>query len=100
MYTIFIDKEKTVSDQAVIALVLGTTGAIATLVFFLFNSMKSALDKAISEVLEKLDEFVDALSQIRERVAERTVAMTYIEREIDSIKKSCRRCQQSREKDS
>lgn len=80
------------SDQAIIGLIVALGGGIAAIVYYLIGSIKATLDKAIDEIMDKLEEFVNALAQIREKVAERTVAMTYIEREIESIKKNCRQC--------
>lgn len=87
-------------SQSIIALVCAVGGAIGGLVYFLTGSIKNTVDAAIKDILESLEELTKDISSLRVTMAERNAAMTYIEREIDSIKKSCRRCQQSREKDS
>lgn len=92
--------DKPLDSQSIIALVCAVGGAIGGLVYFLTGSIKNTVDAAIKDILESLEELTKDISSLRVTMAERNAAMTYIEREIDSIKKSCRRCQQSREKDS
>jgi archaellum component FlaC len=81
--------------QAIVGLVFGVGTGIAALIYYLTGSIKGALDKAISDIMEKLDEFVNALAQVREKIAERTIAINYIEKEIEQIKMNCRQCQKN-----
>ena len=83
-------------SQSIIALVCAVGGAIGGLVYFLTGSIKNTVDAAIKDIRESLEELTKDISSLRVTMAERNAAMTYIEREIDSIKKSCRRCQQNR----
>lgn len=87
-------------SQSIIALVCAVGGAIGGLVYFLTGSIKATVDAAIKDILESLEELTKDISSLRVTMAERNAAMSYLEREIDSIKKTCRRCQSSRDKDS
>jgi predicted RNase H-like nuclease (RuvC/YqgF family) len=86
-------------SQSIIALVCAVGGAIGGLVYFLTGSIKATVDAAIKDILESLEELTKDISSLRVTMAERNAAMSYLEREIDSIKKNCRRCQ-PRDKDS
>lgn len=82
-------------SQSIVALVFGVGSGIAVLIYYLIGNIKNTLDKAISDIMNKLDEFVAALAQVREKVAEKTIAINYIEKEIEQIKINCRLCQKN-----
>jgi len=88
------------SDEAIVSLLCAVAGGVAGLVYFLINSLKRTVEDAIDSLTVKMDAFVKEVSDLRERLGERTVALSYIEKEIDSIKRSCRHCNKQRDKDS
>ena len=87
-------------SQAVVALVCSVAAGIAGLVYYLTSSIKSTVDCAIKDILDKLDELTKDISELREKMAERSTTLVYLEKRIEQVEKSCRRCRSSHDKDS
>jgi peptidoglycan hydrolase CwlO-like protein len=88
-----------VSDQAIIGLVCALGGGVAALVYFLTGSIKTTVDTAIKDILDKLDELVKDISEVREKMAERNTVLVYLEKRIEQVEKTCRHCQKKRDKE-
>ena len=87
------------SDQAIIGLVCALGGGVAALVYFLTGSIKNTVDTAIKDILDKLDELVKDISEVREKMAERNTVLVYLEKRIEQVEKTCRHCQKKRDKE-
>jgi chromosome segregation ATPase len=79
-------------SQSIIALVCAVGGAIGGLVYFLTGSIKNTVDAAIKDILDKLDELVKDISEVREKMAERNTVLIYLEKKIEAVEKNCRNC--------
>jgi hypothetical protein len=79
-------------SQAVVALVCSAAAGVAGLVYFLINSLKQTVEDAIDSLTVKMDAFVKEVSDLRERLGERTVALSYIEKRLDSVEIHCKEC--------
>jgi len=88
-----------VSDQAIVGLVCALGGGVAALVYFLTGSIKTTVDTAIKDILDKLDELVKDISEVREKMAERNTVLVYLEKRIEQVEKTCRHCQKKRDKE-
>ena len=87
------------SDQAIVGLVCALGGGVAALVYFLTGSIKTTVDTAIKDILDKLDELVKDISEVREKMAERNTVLVYLEKRIEQVEKTCRHCQKKRDKE-
>lgn len=76
------------SDQAVIALIVAVAGGMGALVFFLFKNIKDAM----GQLLAKIEGFVKEVAAIREDQAIKTTVITYMQRELETIKAQCWKC--------
>ena len=74
-------------------------GGVAALVYFLTGSIKTTVDTAIKDILDKLDELVKDISEVREKMAERNTVLVYLEKRIEQVEKTCRHCQKKRDKE-
>ena len=86
------------SDQAVIGLIVSVASGIAALVYFLTGSIKNTVDTAIKDILDKLDELVKDISEVREKMAERNTVLVYLEKRIEAVEKTCRHCQNNKKR--
>lgn len=80
------------TDQAIIALIGLAFGAIATLTYYLFSSIKVTIEKNNDEILKKIEKFVDELSEVKELIAVKSTMLDYMQREIETIKSNCWKC--------
>ena len=80
------------SDQAIIGLIVALGAGIAALIYFIVANIKELLGEAIREITKKLDEFVADLSEMREKIAEKSVILSYLETRLTQLEKDCRNC--------
>lgn len=80
------------SDEAIVGLLCAVASGVAGLVYFLINSLKQTVEDAIDSLTVKMDAFVKEVSDLRERLGERTVALTYIEKRLDAVEIHCKEC--------
>lgn len=78
------------SDQAIIALVVGVAGGMGALVFFLFKNIKDSMNA----LLGKIDTFVKEVASIREEQAIKSTVLTYMQKELEIVKAQCWRCRE------
>lgn len=80
------------SDQAIVALIGLAFGAISTLTYYLFSSIKVTIEKNNAEILKKIEKFVDELAEVKELIAVKSTMLDYMQREIETIKSNCWKC--------
>lgn len=79
------------SSEAIIGIVglfLAISGGLATLVFFLFGSIK----KSIDSILDKIDQFISRLAMLESKAAVSDTVLDFMKQEIKLIKVRCRHC--------
>ena len=87
------------SAEATIALIGIVTSGLAGLIYFLMSNIKATLKEAITDIIKKLDAFIEELHIVKETVAVKSTMLDYMQREIEAIKKQCWQCQQDKMKD-
>lgn len=80
------------SDQAIIALICSIAAGLGAMVFFLFRNIKESM----TQLLNKIETFVKELSQIREDAAIKTTVISYMQKELESIKARCWKCERDK----
>lgn len=65
---------------------------IAGLIYFLTANIKTTLDRAVDDMMKKLDIFVKELQEVKEAIAVKSTMLDYMSREIESIKRQCWQC--------
>ena len=80
------------SDAAIIGLVIGVAGGIATLIYYLLGSVKKSLDEAIVGMMAQLRDLVKDWAMIKQDIAVKGTMIEYMGKELESIKKNCWRC--------
>lgn len=78
--------------QATISLVVALGAGIAALVYYLVGNIKKMVEDAIDKLTLKMELFVREVSDLREKLGERVVAMQYLERRLDQLEENCRAC--------
>lgn len=76
------------SDQAVIALIVAVATGMGSIVFFLFKNIKDAMN----QLLAKIESFVREVAAIREDQAIKTTVLSYMQKELETIKLQCWKC--------
>lgn len=83
------------SDQAIIALVIAVAGGMGSIVFFLFKNIKDAMN----QLLSKIEGFVREVAAIREDQAIKNTVLSYMQKELETIKLQCWKCREFSLKD-
>lgn len=76
------------SDQGIIALIISVAAGMGSLVFFLFKNIKDGMELLLS----KIEGFVKEVAAIREDQAIKSTVLTYMQKELETIKVQCWKC--------
>lgn len=84
------------SDQAIVALVMAVAGGIGTLIYYLLNSVKRSLDHSLENMTANINGFIEKMARematLREQAAVRSTMMDYLGKELEEVKRQCRKC--------
>jgi hypothetical protein len=83
-----------ISDETIVALVLGLGGFVIGLVYYL----NSATRKIVDNVGQKIEHLAVVIGAFKEAFAARSVEIDWIKAELDTVKKRCWDCEQFRKK--
>jgi hypothetical protein len=80
------------TDEAIVGLIVASAGSLSTIGYYLISSIRKNLDSFMTQMLNKLDKFVNEIGEVRESLAVKGTKIDYMQCEIETIKKRCWKC--------